>query len=57
MPELDNFPENDIDNDLIQLYQEGFVEIEYDENLNARFKASKKAEEIFKDLPDNPFLN
>ena len=25
---------SDIDNDLIQLYQEGFVEIEYDENYN-----------------------
>jgi hypothetical protein len=47
----------EIDNDLLELYKAGLVEVEYDENLNARFKASKKAEEIFKDLPDNPFLN
>ena len=37
---------SDIDNDLIQLYQEGFVEIEYDENLNALFRATDKGKKM-----------
>jgi len=43
MPMLYEEIMSDIDNDLMQLYKDGLVEIEYDENLNALFKATDKA--------------
>lgn len=42
MPELYDEIMKDIDADLMALYEEGFVEIEYDENLNVGFKATQK---------------
>jgi len=42
MPELYDEIMLDIDADLMNLYEQGFVEIEYDENLNAGFRATKK---------------
>jgi hypothetical protein len=42
MPELYTDIMADIDSDLMVLYEEGFVEIDYDEDLNARFKATPK---------------
>jgi hypothetical protein len=32
----------DLDSELMELYKHGLVDIEYDENLNARFKISEK---------------
>ena len=59
MPELYAEIMADIDNDLMTLYQEGMVEIEYDEDLNAQFKVTEKgqrwAEEM--NLPPFPFQN
>lgn len=58
MPELYDEIMQDIDSDLMALYQEGFVEIDYDEDLNARFKATEKG---IKWMEDNniefPFPN
>ena len=62
LPELYDEIMQDIDADLMTLYEEGLVDIEYDENLNAKFKISPKGEEWAKqngfqidpDLP--PFL-
>ena len=52
MPELYAEIMNDIDEDLMKLYEMGLVELEYDENLNAMFKATeaglKLAEEMEK---------
>lgn len=47
----------EIDNDLMELYQAGLVEVDYDEELNARFKLTDKGRDMLKDLPENPFLN
>lgn len=62
MPELYEDIMKDIESDLVVLYEEGLVDVEYDENLNAKFKISQKGEEwakengfpIQEDLP--PFL-
>ena len=53
MPELYEDIMADIDNDLMQLYQDGFVEIEYDESLNAMFKTTDKARKLFNGELDN----
>lgn len=45
MPALYDEIMADIDEDLMTLYQEGFVEVEYDENLNAMFRATEKGRE------------
>jgi hypothetical protein len=48
----------DIDQDLMNLYELGLIEIEYDENLNANFRLSeegKKAIDSIKNMP--PFLD
>ena len=42
MPELYDEILADIDNDLMELYKNGLVDLEYDENLNAMFKISDK---------------
>jgi hypothetical protein len=42
MPELYDEIMQDIDADLMALYEQGLVEIEYDDNLNAEFRATKK---------------
>lgn len=47
----------DIDKDLMQLYQAGLVEIEYDEDLNAMFKLSEKGLNMKKDGNFPPFPN
>ena len=56
-PQLHDEITEEIDHDLITLYEQGLVEVEYDENLNARFRLSEKGKETFDGLPDNPFLN
>jgi hypothetical protein len=46
----------EIDDDLMILYTEGLVELEYNENLEAIFKLSEKGQEYFKLLgKDSPF--
>lgn len=57
MPELYDDIINDIDKDLMKLYEQGLVDLEYDEELNAKFKLSEKGEEVMKDMPFPPFLN
>lgn len=47
MPELHDEVMADIDNDLMELYKDGFVELEYDEDLNALFRATDKARKLF----------
>lgn len=42
MPELYDAIMEDLDRDLMKLYEMGVVEIEYDENLNAKFRISQK---------------
>jgi hypothetical protein len=56
MPELYNEVMSDIDSDLMKLYEEGLVELEYDENLNALFRPSQKAVDILDSL-NFPFDN
>ena len=47
----------DIDEDLMSLYQDGLVEIEYDENLNVLFRPSEKAQKMIDKLNLPPFQN
>lgn len=48
-PELYQAWINDIEETLMDLYQHGLVDVDYDEDLNARFKISDDAFEAFKD--------
>jgi len=50
MPELYKEVMEDIDHDLMALYEQGFVEIEYDEDLNAKFKPTDKAKELMENF-------
>lgn len=59
MPDLYAEVMNDIDKDLMHLYEMGLVEVEYDEDLNPLFRPTKKgmrwAEKL--DPPPFPFEN
>jgi len=44
-PQMYNSVMDDLDKDLMQLYELGLVDISYDENLNATFSASEKGRE------------
>lgn len=57
MPELYDDIMQDIDNDLMELYKAGLVDIEYDENLNAMFKASEKGLKMVEEFNLPPFLD
>jgi hypothetical protein len=57
MPELHEEILKDIDKDLMILYQEGFVELEYDEELNAKFKITEKVIKWAEDMGFPPFPN
>lgn len=48
MPELHKVVLEEIDQDLMELYKMGLVDIDYDENLNARFKVSEKGQEYLR---------
>jgi hypothetical protein len=48
-PELYEFWMADLENTLMELYQHGLVEVDYDEDLNARFKLSDDAFQEFED--------
>ena len=45
----------DIDQDLMNLYQQGYVDIEYDEDLNAMFKITEKGKKWAEKFPFPPF--
>jgi hypothetical protein len=55
MPELYKEILADIDEDLMALYEEGLVDLEYDEDLNAMFKISEKGLEWAKKNGFPPF--
>jgi hypothetical protein len=55
MPELHKEILADIDNDLMELYRLGYVEIEYDEELNAMFRATEKGREWAEQMGFPPF--
>ena len=55
MPEMYQEIMADIDNDLMTLYQEGLVEMEYDEDLNAMFKPTEKGMKWAKEMGLPPF--
>ena len=59
MPEMYDSVMEDIDNDLMLLYKQELVEIEYDEELNARFKLTEKGKEWAAKLKNgqNPFVD
>jgi hypothetical protein len=59
LPEMYEEIMADIDNDLMKLYDQGFVEIEYDEDLNALFRPTQKGAEWAKKMgfPEFPFPN
>jgi hypothetical protein len=59
MPPLYDEIMKDIDEDLMILYENGYVDLEYDENLNALFKISEKGVEWAEGmgLKDFPFPN
>ena len=54
MPPLYEEIMSDIDSDLMVLYEQGFVDIDYDEDLNARFRATEKGLKWMEDN-DIPF--
>ena len=57
MPDLYAEIMADIDEDLMSLYQDGLVEIEYDENLNVLFRPSEKTQKMIDKLNLPPFQN
>lgn len=50
MPDFYGTWMEEIEENLISLYQKGLVEIEYDENLEAVFNISEEAKEALKDF-------
>jgi hypothetical protein len=59
MPEMYKEIMADIDSDLLKLYGEGFIEVEYDEDLNAMFRPTEKGHQwvIKNNIPPFPFGN
>lgn len=50
LPEMYDEFMSEINGRLMNLYEQGYVAIEYDENLKAHFSATEKGSEYFKDL-------
>jgi hypothetical protein len=50
MPELYKEIMEDIDSTMLDLFEKGLVDIEYDENLQAMFKVSEKAKEVLSEM-------
>lgn len=44
-PEMYNMMQAEIEEGLLELYKEGLVEMEYDDNLEARFRMTEKAKQ------------
>ena len=57
MPDLYNEIMLDVDNTMLGLFNDGLVDIEYDESLNAMFKVSDKAKAILEDLGIDYLIN
>ena len=51
MPELYQQVIDEIDKDLMVLYEKGMVSLEYDEELNAQFKLTEKGINLFENPP------
>lgn len=52
MPELYDDIIADLDTDLLKLYEQGLVEVEYDEDLNASFRITEKGQKYFEMLQE-----
>jgi hypothetical protein len=50
MPDLYKEIMADVDNTMLGLFEQGLVDVEYDENLQAMFKVSEKAKEMLMEL-------
>ena len=50
LPDLYDTIMEDLDNAMMELYQRGLAELEYDENLNAHFTISEEGKGILKSL-------
>jgi hypothetical protein len=46
MPELHQVLQNDIDEELLDLFKQGLIEVSYDEELNANFIISEEGKRI-----------
>jgi hypothetical protein len=57
LPDLYETIMEDIDNTMMELYQKGLVELEYDENLNAKFSISEEAKTILQTLGFEDLIN
>ena len=57
MPELYEEIMGDVDRAMLELFDQGLVDIEYNENLEAMFKISKKARLILEDLGIDYLVN
>lgn len=49
MPELHEAMNEDLNEALLDLYQDGLIDVEYDEELNAMIRLSEQAKEILLD--------
>ena len=50
MPQLYEAMVQELDSELMHLYELGFIDIEYDENLNAGFKINQAGKEYLQNL-------
>ena len=46
MPELHQALQNDIDQELLDLFEKGLLEVSYDEELNATFEISEEGKKV-----------
>lgn len=52
LPRLHDMLMEDINESLLDLYEEGYIEMEYDENLEAKFRVTEKGKEYLKENKD-----
>lgn len=57
LPDLYDTIMEDMDNTMMELYQKGLAELEYDEELNAHFKISEEGKAILESLGFDYFNN
>jgi len=50
LPDLYDTIMEDLDNTMLELYEKGLAEVEYDEQLNAHFKISEEGKQVLKSL-------
>jgi hypothetical protein len=56
LPDLYDTIMEDMDNTMMELYQKGLAELEYDEELNAHFKISEEGKAVLKSLGFDHFI-